>query len=88
VEAFKADPRGAARDEPERALVEYVARLTLEPANMERSDVERLRDAGFDDDAIVEINQVTGFFAWCTRTVQGLGVELEAFWDQPDPTNV
>ena len=69
-------------------MVDYVARLTLEPAAVTEAEVARLRAAGFDDDAIVEVNQITGFFAWCTRTVQGLGVELEGFWDEPGATNI
>ena len=51
-------------------------------------DIRSLRDQGFGDKAILEINQITGFFAWCNRTVDGLGVELEDFWDDPDATNV
>ena len=47
-----------------------------------------MRDCGFGDKAILEINQITGFFAWCNRTVDGLGVEMEAFWDDPEATNI
>ena len=81
VAAFKADYRSVRLEPEERAMLDYVAKLTLQPGRMQRDDVERLREHGFDDDAIVEINQITGFFAWCIRTVQGLGVELEDFWD-------
>ena len=35
-----------------------------------------------------EINQITKFFAWCNRTIDGLGVELEAFWAIEGATNV
>ena len=71
-----------ALEPPDRAMLDYVAKLSLTPSTVERADVERLRAEGFDDDAILEINQITGFFAWCTRTVQGLGIELEEFWDE------
>lgn len=63
-------------------MLDYVAKLTLTPARVEESDVIRLREAGFGDKAILEINQITGFFAWCNRTIDGLGVELEDFWEQ------
>ena len=44
---------------------------------MERSDVERLRTAGFSDGEILEINQVVAYFAYANRTVQGLGATTE-----------
>ena len=69
-------------------MLEYVERLTLKPASVEEADVSALRDQGFGDKAILEINQITGFFAWCNRTVEGLGVELEPFWNEPGSSNV
>lgn len=72
----------------DRAMLDYTKKLTLTPAEMAEADVVALRDAGFSDKAILEINHVTGFFAWCNRLVDGLGVELEGFWDDPDATNV
>lgn len=63
-------------------MLDYVAKLTLTPANVEKVDVIRLREVGFGDKAILEINQITGFFAWCNRTIDGLGVELEDFWEK------
>ncbi len=63
-------------------MLDYVATLTLTPAKVEKAAVTRLRDVGFGDKAILEINQITGFFAWCNRTIDGLGVELENFWEQ------
>jgi uncharacterized peroxidase-related enzyme len=69
-------------------MLDYTAKLTLTPAKMVKDDIEKLRSAGFGDKAILEINHITGFFAWCNRLVDGLGVELEEFWDEPDTTNV
>ncbi len=40
-----------------------------------------LREAGFGDTAILDINQVTGYYAFVNRLADGLGVELEAYWD-------
>lgn len=61
----------------ELAGLEYAARLTLEPATLNRGDAERLRDAGFDDGEILEINQVAAYFAYANRTVQGLGIDTD-----------
>ncbi len=82
VATMKQDYRRADLTETDRAMLDYVARLTLTPAKVEEIDVIRLREVGFGDKAILEINQITGFFAWCNRTIDGLGVELEDFWEK------
>jgi alkylhydroperoxidase family enzyme len=69
-------------------MLDYVAKLTLAPSTVEEADVARLRQVGFGDKAILEINQITGFFAWCNRTIDGLGVELEEFWQIEGVTNI
>jgi alkylhydroperoxidase family enzyme len=64
----------------DRAMLEYAAKLTLEPWNMVEADVIALREAGFSDAGILDINQVTGYYAFVNRLADGLGVELEGFW--------
>ncbi len=88
VEQMKRDYRQATLAPADRAMLDYVSRLTLAPSTIVEGDVARLREAGFGDKAILEINQITGFFAWCNRTVDGLGVDLEAFWEQDGATNI
>ena len=85
---MKQDYRQAELSDGDRAMLDYVHKLTIAPASTTEEDIMRLRDSGFGDKAILEINQITGFFAWCNRTVDGLGVELEDFWNDPDATNV
>ena len=63
-------------------MLDYCFKLTLEPWEMVESDVIVLREAGFSDGAILDINQVTGYYAYVNRLAQGLGVELEAIWGQ------
>ncbi len=48
---------------------------------MVEADVIALRDAGFRDVAILDINQVTGYYAFVNRLADGLGIELEGFWE-------
>ncbi len=59
------------------AMLTYVEKLTLRPWDMVVSDVMALREVGFSDGAILDINQVTGYFAFVNRLADGLGVELE-----------
>lgn len=58
----------------EAAGLHYARKLTVDIASVEEADVEAMREAGFDDGQILEINQVTAYFAYANRTVLGLGV--------------
>jgi len=75
--------RGAELADADRAMLEYAEKLTLRPWDMEKADVEMLREHGFSDSAILDINQVTGYYAFVNRLADGLGVELEAI-HQPE----
>lgn len=66
----------------DRAMLAYAEKLTLEPWNMVEADVIVLRDAGFSDADILDINQLTGYYAYVNRLADGLGVELEGFWQE------
>lgn len=61
-------------------MLTYAVKLTLTPWEMEEADVIALRTAGFSDSDILDINQVTGYYAYVNRLADGLGVELEDFW--------
>jgi uncharacterized protein YciW len=39
-----------------------------------RGDIDTLRDFGYDDGEILEVNQVVSYFNYANRTVLGLGV--------------
>ena len=69
-------------------MLDYVRTVTLTPAQSSEAEIVRLREVGFGDKAILEINQIAGFFAWCNRTVDGLGVELEDFWEIEGMSNI
>lgn len=55
----------------------YAERLTREPDGITQHDIDALREAGWSDAEILEINQVTAYFAYANRTVLGLGVSIE-----------
>ena len=63
-------------------MLSYVVRLSLEPSNMEEADVQELRYAGFSNAGILDIVHVTGYYAYANRLADGLGVELEKFWEE------
>ena len=51
----------------------YARQLTRDPAGINQTLVIQLREAGYDDGEILEINQVTAYFSYANRTVLGLG---------------
>lgn len=55
----------------------YARKLTKSPEHIASSDIESLREQGFSDGEILEINQVAAYFAYANRTVSGLGVDTE-----------
>jgi uncharacterized peroxidase-related enzyme len=77
-----ADYQQAEISEVDRAMLDYAVKLTREPAAITPADVEALRHAGFSDAAILDICQVTAYYAFVNRLADGLGVELEAYWNE------
>jgi uncharacterized peroxidase-related enzyme len=75
------------------AAMPYVRQLTVAPGTMTADLVEAMRAAGLDDGEILEINQVSAYFAYANRTVLGLGVDTQGDIlglspnDSDDPAN-
>ena len=82
VEQLIEEWREAPISDADRAMLNYAEKLTLRPWDMVEADVVHLREAGFSDAAILDINQVTGYYAYVNRLADGLGIELEDFWDE------
>ena len=76
------DWQQAAISDADRAMLNYAEKLTIRPWDMVQADVVTLRESGFSDAAILDINQVTGYYAFVNRLADGLGVELEKFWNE------
>ncbi len=91
--ALDANDLAAAFEGRELAGLEYVRKLTVSPTSLSGEDIEAMRHAGFDDGEILEINQVTAYFAYANRTVLGLGINTEGDiiglspGDSSDPDN-
>jgi len=64
-------------DAREQAALVYAQKLTVAPQDMVQSDVQALRDAGWEDGEILEINQVSAYFSYANRTVLGLGCSTQ-----------
>ncbi len=59
-----------------RALISYGRKLTKSPAEMSEQDIEDLRAHGWDDSQISQAVQVTASFAYWTRLINALGIEI------------
>lgn len=80
VNALQTDYRQARLNPADRAMLDYAIKLTLTPWDVVEADVQTLRDHGFSDRAILDINQITAYYAYVNRLADGLGVPLEDFW--------
>jgi len=58
-------------------MLDYALKLTRTPSAVTRDDVAALREAGLEDRDVLEIAEVTGYYAYVNRIASGLGVELE-----------
>ncbi|UWS78456.1 peroxidase-related enzyme [Phaeobacter sp. G2] len=67
------DPAVAPLDKAQQAAMQYARKLTEAPASLVEADIEALRQVGYDDGEILEINQVSAYFSYANRTVLGLG---------------
>ena len=61
----------------EKLALRYAEALTRDPASATEAMVTHMRAAGYNDGEILEINQVTAYFAYANRTVLGLGCSTE-----------
>ena len=60
----------------ERAMLEWVEKLTISPAMCTQADVEILRQVGWTGRDILDIAQACAYFNLRVRIVDGLGLEL------------
>ena len=61
----------------EKLALRYAEALTRDPSSVSGAMVAGMRAAGYGDGEILEINQVTAYFAYANRTVLGLGCSID-----------
>jgi alkylhydroperoxidase family enzyme len=62
-------------DEKHRNLLHYVEKLTLKPADVRDTDVQKLRDGGWKDEEIFEASFITSLFAFFNRMADAYGLD-------------
>jgi uncharacterized peroxidase-related enzyme len=59
----------------------YATKLTHTPSRMTSRDVDQLRVVGFSDRDVLDIAEVTAYYAYANRIADGLGVPSETWID-------
>ena len=74
IAALREDYRTAPITDAEKVMIEYVIQLTKDAVKITPKHHERLRAAGFDDTAILQITLIASWFNYINRVADGLGV--------------
>ena len=74
VEGLQKDFRSAPISEQDKAMLEYVVKLTKDATRCGPDDHARLRAAGFDDRGILQITLIAAWFNYINRAADALGV--------------
>jgi alkylhydroperoxidase family enzyme len=64
-------------------MVDYVVKLTKDATQIHRDDHEKLRAAGFEDQAILQITLIASWFNYINRVADALGVGREGIGSSP-----
>lgn len=74
VEALVEDFENAPLEPADRAMLDYVGKLTRDATGIRPSDHDRLREHGFDDRGILQITLIASWFNYINRVADALGV--------------
>ena len=77
VRALEEDYKTAPISEQDRLMLDYVVQVTKDATRISPADHERLRAAGFDDKAILQITLIASWFNYINRVADALGVGRE-----------
>jgi uncharacterized peroxidase-related enzyme len=77
VDALEKDYATAPITAQERAMLDYVVKITKDATKIWKDDHDRLRAAGFDDKAILQITLIASWFNYINRVADALGVGRE-----------
>jgi uncharacterized peroxidase-related enzyme len=76
LNALIADPKSLDLSERVDNMIDYVVQLTTKPSELTSSQINRLKDTGFSDEDILNINMIAAYFNFVNRIALGLGVEF------------
>ena len=59
------------------AILSYAVKLTVSPGSVTEMDIDGLRHVGLSDRDILDVCEVTAYYAYVNRIADGLGVAVE-----------
>ena len=77
MEALERDYTTAPITAQERVMLDYAVKLTRDATKIGKEDHDRLRAAGFEDKAILQITLIAAWFNYINRVADALGVGRE-----------
>ena len=83
IEALRRDYRTAPITEQERAMCDYVVKLTKDATQCSPADLEGLRAAGFEDKGILQVTLIASWFNYINRVADALGVGRDIPAEKP-----
>jgi uncharacterized peroxidase-related enzyme len=79
AQAIKQSPETVTIGDPAAdAAIAYARKLVTDPRHIEAADVTALRDAGWTDLDILDINNISAYYCYINRVAAGLGLQREA----------
>ncbi len=74
AQAVERDFRSAPISDQDKAMLEYVEKLTKDATQIGPQDHEKLSQAGFDDVARLQITLIASWFCYINRVADSLGI--------------
>jgi uncharacterized peroxidase-related enzyme len=77
VKALEEDYQSAPISHQDRVMLDYVVQVTKDATRISPADLDRLRETGFNDQAILQITLIASWFNYINRVADALGVGRE-----------
>jgi alkylhydroperoxidase family enzyme len=74
IAALRDDYKSAPISDADKVMLDYVVQLTKDATKITPKYHERMREAGFDDKAILQITLIASWFNYINRVADALGV--------------
>ena len=85
---MRTDYTQAKLDPRDRAMLDFAVKLTRHAYKMTERDVQALHDVGFDDQAVLQITMIAGWFNYANRVADALGLGKTAeSYNSKSPTS-
>jgi len=67
-------------------MLSYALKLTTSPSQVSDEDIQELKDVGYSDRDILDMNLIASYFNFVNRVALGLGVDCNEAEGDSDPS--